>query len=134
MGIAAWVSTGRPEVLGRLYSEVFNLWLDVFGELKEAFSADASENSPLTLFWRNSLEEPEDLMEEEVKTTLEGDRRRAIFRQDPVNVIKLTAFVQEKLQQAEMVCGGPEYFKTNYLDKADPTVLQQLTTELLTGR
>jgi hypothetical protein len=35
MGLAALVSTGRPEVLGRLSSEVFDLWTDVFAELKE---------------------------------------------------------------------------------------------------
>ena len=36
MGIASLVSTGRPEVLQRLPGEIFNLWLDVFGELREA--------------------------------------------------------------------------------------------------
>ena len=35
MGLAALVSTGRPEVLERLHSEVFDLWTDVFAELKE---------------------------------------------------------------------------------------------------
>jgi len=54
MGIAAWVSTGRPEVLGRLYSEVFNLWLDVFGELKEAFAPDAHESFVNTLLYGDS--------------------------------------------------------------------------------
>jgi hypothetical protein len=41
MGIASWASSGRPEVLDRLYSEIFNLWLDVFGELKEALSSES---------------------------------------------------------------------------------------------
>ena len=36
MGVASLVSTGRPEVLGRLSSEICNLWLDVFAEIKEA--------------------------------------------------------------------------------------------------
>ncbi|KAL0949404.1 hypothetical protein HGRIS_009466 [Hohenbuehelia grisea] len=36
LGIAVLVSTGRPEVLERLPGEIFNLWLDVFGEIKEA--------------------------------------------------------------------------------------------------
>jgi hypothetical protein len=35
MGIASLVSTGRPEVLERLPTEIFNLWLDVFGEIRE---------------------------------------------------------------------------------------------------
>ena len=36
MGIASLVSTGRPEVLERLPVEIFNLWIDVFCEIKEA--------------------------------------------------------------------------------------------------
>ena len=35
MGLAVLVSTGRPEVLERLHSEAFDLWTDVFAELKE---------------------------------------------------------------------------------------------------
>ena len=36
MGIANLVATGRPDVLDRLDGEIFNLWLDVFAEMKEA--------------------------------------------------------------------------------------------------
>jgi hypothetical protein len=36
MGIASLVSTGRPEVLQRLPIEIFNLWIDVFCEVREA--------------------------------------------------------------------------------------------------
>lgn len=44
MGIASLVSTGRPEVLERLSGEIFNIWLDVFGEVKEALEqAEDSE-------------------------------------------------------------------------------------------
>ncbi len=35
MGLAVLVSTGRSEVLERLHSEVFDVWTDVFAELKE---------------------------------------------------------------------------------------------------
>ena len=38
MGIANLVATGRPEVLDRLSTEIFNLWIDVFGEIKEALN------------------------------------------------------------------------------------------------
>ena len=37
MGMASLVSTGRVEVLQRLHSEVFNLWMDVFCEIQEAY-------------------------------------------------------------------------------------------------
>jgi hypothetical protein len=36
MAMANLVATGQPVVLKRLSSEIFNLWLDVFGEIKEA--------------------------------------------------------------------------------------------------
>ena len=42
MGIANLVATGRPEVLDRLSTEICNLWIDVFGEIKEA--QESSEN------------------------------------------------------------------------------------------
>lgn len=43
MGMACLVSTGRPEVLDRLSSEVCNMWLDVFCELREAVVGDDAE-------------------------------------------------------------------------------------------
>ena len=52
---------------------------------------------------------------------------------DPVITEKLTVFVKEKLQQAEAACGGTQIFRAKYLDKADLMVLNQLTTELLSG-
>lgn len=36
MGIAALVSTARPDVLERLPGDIFNIWTDVLLELKEA--------------------------------------------------------------------------------------------------
>jgi hypothetical protein len=36
LGVASLVSTGRPEVLDRLPTEIFNLWTDVFFEVKES--------------------------------------------------------------------------------------------------
>ena len=36
LGIASLVSTGRPEVLGRVPNEIFNLWTDVLYEVKES--------------------------------------------------------------------------------------------------
>lgn len=39
MGIASLVSTGKDEVLDRLPTEICNLWLDVFGEIREATTA-----------------------------------------------------------------------------------------------
>jgi hypothetical protein len=54
MAMASLVSTGQPTVLLRLPSEIFNLWLDVFGELKEAQSLQENRpelaKPPLTLF------------------------------------------------------------------------------------
>lgn len=97
MGIASWVSTGRSEVLGRLYTEIFNLWLDVFGELKEALadqsagttglvtltlagrSNDPFVRSRLMMFWRNSLDMPSTLIRQEIELSLEADRKQAVL-------------------------------------------------------
>lgn len=43
MGMASLVSTGRHDVLERLPTEICNMWLDVFGELREATSTDANK-------------------------------------------------------------------------------------------
>jgi importin-11 len=95
------------------------------------------------------MDTPPTLIRPETEGSLEADRRREvsmitgclvaemtllqIHLRDPVNAEKLTVFVKEKLQQAEAACGGTQVFRSNYLDKADPTVLNQLTIELLTG-
>ena len=102
------------------------------------------------MFWRNSLDPPPALISQDVEGSLEADRRREVsisnrslpgcwltllqihFR-DPINTEKLTVFVKEKLQLAEAACGGTQLFHKKYLVKADPTVLNQLTSELLTG-
>jgi hypothetical protein len=36
MGIASLAATGHKAVLERLTTEIFNIWLDCFGEIKEA--------------------------------------------------------------------------------------------------
>ena len=40
MGAASLVATGRDEILKRLSSEIFNIWLDCFGEILEAESEE----------------------------------------------------------------------------------------------
>lgn len=45
LGIASLVSTGRPEVLDRLPNEIFNLWTDVFFEVKESRSLAENEDA-----------------------------------------------------------------------------------------
>lgn len=45
LGIASLLSTGRKEVLERLPTEIFNLWLDVFGEIKEAQNVSSDDDN-----------------------------------------------------------------------------------------
>jgi hypothetical protein len=47
-----------------------------------------------------------------------------------VQVVKLTAFIGEKLNVAQTNCGGPTLFKTRYLGNADPLLMQQIEKEL----
>ena len=50
MATANLVAAGRPEVLDRLSGDVLNLWIDVFGELKEALREDSSLSNGYGLF------------------------------------------------------------------------------------
>lgn len=93
MGIANLVASGRPEVLDRLSTEIFNLWIDVFGEIKEAqnnaeaeyvrdpllflfcvLMAKRPHSSSLTLYW----DRPFDEIYTESEGTLEHERRKAV--------------------------------------------------------
>lgn len=59
MATAVLVSTGRPEILSRLHSEFFNLWMDVFCEIREAQNPPPTDDngeevqSILTLYWEH---------------------------------------------------------------------------------
>ncbi|KAI0796611.1 ARM repeat-containing protein [Abortiporus biennis] len=126
MGIASLVSTGRPDVLDRLSTEICNMWLDVFGEIKEALERAKEEDEALKLYWDVDPETLFDFCE----GTPEYDRRKAAFDSDPVRTTQLTAFIATQIQQAEIACGGAAALQANYLSKADPLVLQQLQKEL----
>ncbi|KAH9938596.1 ARM repeat-containing protein [Fomitopsis serialis] len=126
MGIASLISTGRQEVLGRLSSEVCNLWLDVFGEIKETESQAAEPDPTLTRYW----DRPTDQFFQGSEDTLEYERRKALYENDPVRTTKLTTYIATCLAEAEMACGGPANLQAMYLAKADPTVLGQLQAEL----
>ncbi|KAF8165214.1 armadillo-type protein [Crassisporium funariophilum] len=138
MGIAALVSTARPEVLRRLHGEIFNLWLDVFGELKEAEDQaairDDNESAPasptsLIRYWE--LDKPPDAYYRETEGTPEYDRRHAVYESDPIRVTQLLTFVGAQLREAESIC-GPGNFQV-YLSYTDPAVLKQLQDALARG-
>ena len=79
MGIAALVSTARPEVLDRLPTEIFNLWTDVFGELREELTLRADkENSEsettVLLYW----DTPTTAFYKSTEDTAEYERRKAV--------------------------------------------------------
>ncbi|KAH9482382.1 Importin-11 [Psilocybe cubensis] len=139
MGIAVLVSTARVEVLARISGEIFNLWLDVFGELKEAEDqaalrqeSDSEPPSPTNLhrFWE--LDKPPSSYFRETEGTPEYSRRQAVYDRDPIRVTQLVPFVGSQIREAEANC-GPANFKS-YLDHADPTVLKQIQDALARGQ
>ncbi|KIK67986.1 hypothetical protein GYMLUDRAFT_36796 [Collybiopsis luxurians FD-317 M1] len=135
MGTAALVATGQPEILARLHSELFNLWMDVFGEIKEAQNPvttdDDGQEVPayLTLYWEQD-DAPASYYQG-AEGTPEYDRRKQIFESDLVRTAQLSAFVGDRLREAEARVGPT--FQQRYLAEADPTVLQQIQAELIRG-
>ncbi|KAH9846976.1 ARM repeat-containing protein [Lenzites betulinus] len=121
MGIANLVSTGRPEVLDRLSTEICNLWIDVFGEIKEA--QESANNDPgLTLYWDRPFEQTFT----DAEGTHEFQRRKAFFESDPVRTTPLTVYIGARLREAEAACGGGAELQTRYLAKAEPLLLKQI--------
>ncbi|KAL7282456.1 hypothetical protein ACG7TL_003927 [Trametes sanguinea] len=127
MGIASLVSTGRPEVLDRLSTEICNLWIDVFGEIKEAQN-NADNDPSLKLYWDKPFEE----VYTDCEGTPEYGRRKAVFENDPVRTTPLTAFIAARLREAEAACGGGAELHARYLAKAEPLLLKQIN-DALTG-
>ncbi|KAF7301791.1 Importin N-terminal domain-containing protein [Mycena indigotica] len=131
MGMAALVSTARPDVLERLHGDIFNMWTDVLLELKEAMQAAASDDGEyqVSLHRHWDLDEAPSDYYQDTEGTLEYERRKALYDHDPVRTVKLTAYIAEKLNAAQTQC-GPQAFQINYLSKADPAVLAQIQNEL----
>jgi hypothetical protein len=130
MGLAALVSTGRSEVLERLHSEVFDLWTDVFAELKEVQrqrdDTIGDEPTIMTAYW----DQPAPSFFNGSEDTPEYDRRKNVYDTDPVRTTLLSSFIGERLRDAEVACGGTQVMQTRYLAKADPPVLQHLMREI----
>ncbi|KAI9512244.1 ARM repeat-containing protein [Russula earlei] len=131
MGLAVLVSTGRPEVLERLHDEVFDLWTDVFAELKEVQRQrenDDLEDAPtiLVAYW----DQPAPSFFNGSEDTSEYDRRKNVYNADPACTVLLSSFIAERLREAEVACGGTQVMQTRYLARADPPVLQHLMREI----
>ncbi|KAG6821587.1 hypothetical protein H0H93_000096 [Arthromyces matolae] len=134
MGVAALVSTAHPEVLKKLPVEIFNLWIDVFYEIKEAHvenseNEDDSQSAPYNLRKHWELDEAPATFYRGTEGTPEYDRRKAVYDRDPVRTAQLTAYVGSYIREAEAICGSAA-FQAQYLAKADPTVLGQIQVEL----
>ncbi|KAG6833896.1 hypothetical protein H0H87_007907 [Tephrocybe sp. NHM501043] len=132
MGVAAMVSTARPDVLKRLPVEIFNMWIDVFYEIKEANVVNEDDDTSSGAFslrkhWE--LDEAPHSYYQETEGTPEYDRRKAVYDRDPVRTVHLGGYIAEHIQHAEAVCGSAA-FQEQYLSKTDPSVLGQIQTEL----
>ncbi|KAJ7368449.1 armadillo-type protein [Mycena albidolilacea] len=137
MGIAALVSTARPDVLARLPGDIFTIWTDVLLELKEAKDAAATaavddEPSPLNLqrFWE--LDEAPAAYYQNTEGTPEYERRKMVYDRDPVRTVQLTEYIARHLNEARGIC-GPQAFQDNYLSKADTAVLAMIQDQLSRG-
>ncbi|KAK7054202.1 importin N-terminal domain-containing protein [Favolaschia claudopus] len=138
MGIAALVSTARPDVLDRLGGDIFNIWTDVLLEVKEAKAVldaaneDGNEPSPHNLqrYWE--LDEAPSSYYQNTEGTPEFERRKMVYDRDPVRTVQLTEYIASHLNEAQALC-GPQVFQANYLSKADPAVLAMIQDQLSRG-
>ncbi|KAJ7765016.1 armadillo-type protein [Mycena maculata] len=134
MGIAALVSTARPDVLERLPGDIFNIWTDVLLELKEAkltaplFSEGVL--SPLNLQRHWELNEAPPAYYQNTEGSPEFHRRKAVYDNDPVRTEKLSSYIAGRLNEAQGLCGA-QAFHANYLSKADPAVLAMIQDQLI---
>ncbi|KAG8972314.1 hypothetical protein FRC05_010156 [Tulasnella sp. 425] len=127
MSMANLTTTGQPQVMDRLATEISNIWLDVLGEIKEA-EADDPENPPLHTYWNDGSEPPHYWMRG-TENTLEEERRRTLWIKDPVQTIKLTKYIAEKLKITEARMGKMT-FDQAFTEKVDPAVLKQVQEAL----
>ncbi|KAG6854857.1 hypothetical protein C0991_012047 [Blastosporella zonata] len=132
MGVAALVSTAHPLVLKTLPVEIFNLWIDVFYEIREARQVNEDDDTSsgaysLRKYWE--LDEAPQSYYQETHGTPEYDRRKAVYDRDLVRTKHLGQYVGDHLRQAEAACGSAT-FQEKYLSKADPAVLRQIQAEL----
>ncbi|ESK94397.1 importin 11 [Moniliophthora roreri MCA 2997] len=137
MGMTALVSTGRPDVLQRLPTEIFNLWLDVFGEIREArrdpseFEGDETPANTLQRHWEQ--DDAPDEFYQGSQDTPEYDRRKRIWNEDPVRTTQLSSYVAAGLRAAESTTGS-QNFHNLYLAKTDPEVLKQIQSEITNAK
>ncbi|TFY83956.1 hypothetical protein EWM64_g62 [Hericium alpestre] len=114
MGIASLLSTGRRKCSTELK------------EVMERQDDSLDNNTKLKAWW----DRPSDAFFNETEGTLEYDRRKLTWDNDPVRTTALSSFIAVKLQEAEAACGGSQVMQTQYLSKADPTVLKQVMAEV----
>jgi len=125
MGVASLVSTGRAEILERLPTEIFNLWTDVFAELKEEQSRREEGDGPgIELYW----DQPTSSFYKGTEDTQEYNRRKTTFDNDIVRTTLLTSYIAQSLQRAETTCGFQ--FMQDVLAKADPNVLRSIQIDV----
>ena len=110
-----------------------------------ASSALASPDS-LIRYWE--LDEPPNAYFRGSEGTPEYDRRQAVghlftegplrliypsqvYNQDPIRGTQLVSFIGNQLREAEAIC-GPTNFQ-EYLNRTDPTILEQIQAALSRG-
>ncbi|KAG8884084.1 hypothetical protein FRB97_005307 [Tulasnella sp. 331] len=146
MTMACLATTGRPEIVRRLSNEIANIWLDVLGEIREALLEDPDNPSyvnawisavyeeviiephsyrHLNTYWTDNGGQPPMHWMRNAEEAVEGERRIQIWKEDPVQSVKLTRFVNEKLK-ATAAAMGQDVFDREFIKKTDPTVLEQL--------
>lgn len=129
MGVASLVATGKDLVLKRLSGEIFNIWLDCFGEIKEAEVSAGDGDFPHSLRRMWETEDAPEKFYAGSEDTVEYDRRKALYQNDPVRTTQLTAYVKACMDEVALHV-GPQQLEGVYLKDADQSVLREIYKNL----
>ena len=53
-------------------------------------------------------------------------QHQQVFKTDPVRNVPLTAYIAERLREAEVATGSGSALQNQYLSKADPLLMKQI--------
>jgi len=117
MAFATLIATTNSTILGFL-AQFIGVWCDVLSEVKESGGGDA------LVYWQEEYVGKNEIDDSDASP--ETKRKRALLQRDPIHTTNLIQYINLKIGECEVLNGGSEMFRQNYLSRVDNTLLDQL--------